>query len=152
MHALGTAAYPGDPACPVQLSCRVGNVVSRVVVLALALAFLGVAWSADWQTRSEIVVHSGLAAGLAHHDAKAVWDALRVGDALALVREPANLHDANAVRIEWRGRLLGYLPRADNAAIARQLDRGNPLQARVAQLGRYRNHRLRLRVDVYVPL
>ena len=117
--------------------------------LLLAAALLAAPAVAQ-QVRTEILVHSGQAAGLAHHEAKRVWDALRVGDALALVREPDNAHDANAVRIEWQGRLLGYLPRADNASIARQLDRGNPLQARVVRLARYRNHRLRLEIEVYL--
>jgi hypothetical protein len=124
----------------------------RRLIVAVVVVLLGVGPSAAQHVRSEIMLQSSLAAGLAHHDAKAVWEALRVGDALLLVREPANPHDANAVRIEWNGRLLGYLPRSDNAAVARQLDRGNPLQARIAQLGKYRNHRLRLQVEVFVPL
>ena len=93
-----------------------------------------------------------LTAGLAHHDAKAVWEQIKPGDALVLTREADNAHDANAVRVEWKGHVLGYLPRTDNAAVARQLDRGNRLQARVARLGQYRNHRRRLEVEVYLPL
>ena len=101
---------------------------------------------------SEIVVHSAVAAGLRHHDAKAVWEHMRPGDELTLVRERDNPHDPNAVRVDWRGRVLGYLPRADNESVARQLDRGNPLRARIARLGKYRNHRLKLEIDVYLRL
>ena len=101
---------------------------------------------------SEIVVHSAVTAGLRHHEAKAVWEQLQPGDEVTLVRERDNPHDPNAVRVDWNGRVLGYLPRADNASVARQLDRGNPLRARIARLGKYRNHRLKLEIDVYLRL
>ncbi len=101
---------------------------------------------------ARILVQSSLAAGLRHHDAKAVWAQMRVGDALALVRERDNPHDPNAVRLEWQGRMLGYLPREENADVARQLDRGAGLQARIAELARYRNHRLKLGVEIYRAL
>jgi hypothetical protein len=104
------------------------------------------------QIKSEILVHTGLTAGVAHHDAREVWDQMQVGDPVALVREPDNAHDANAVRIEWRGHLLGYLPRSDNQPVARQLDRGSRLTGRIARLDKYRNHRLRLEIDVLLGL
>ena len=115
------------------------------------LAVLACSGGAGAQT-SEILVQTSLTAGLAHHDAKAVWEQIKPGDALVLTREADNAHDAHAVRVEWKGHVLGYLPRTDNAAVARQLDRGNRLQARVARLGQYRNHRRRLEVEVYLPL
>jgi hypothetical protein len=108
--------------------------------------------SAQQRGESEIVVQVSLTAGLRYHDAKAVWDQMKVGDALTLVREPGNQYDANAVRVEWNGRQLGYIPRADNEAIARQMDRGNKLEARITKLTTYRNHRRKLEVEVFVPL
>jgi hypothetical protein len=119
--------------------------------LILALALCSPRLPAQHVT-AEFLVHSGVTAGLAHHEAKAVWDELRVGDFVTLVREPDNRHDANAVRIEWNGRLLGYLPRTDNEPVARQIDRGSRLQGRIARLGKYRNHRMRLEVDILLPL
>ena len=41
---------------------------------------------------------------------------VRFDTTAALVPEPSNPHDANAVRVEIDGRLVGYLPRA--AAVA----------------------------------
>lgn len=119
---------------------------------AVLVAVLGLPPAGAQQVRSEILVHTALTAGLAHHEARAVWDDMRVGDDLALVREPGNAHDANAVRVEWRGRLLGYLPREDNQAVARQMDRGSRLSARVARLDRYRNNRLKLQIEVLLRL
>lgn len=40
----------------------------------------------------------------------------------ALVREPRNAHDANAVRVEIQGRKIGYIPRDDAERLAPMLD------------------------------
>jgi hypothetical protein len=98
---------------------------------------------------ARVLVQTALTAGLAHHDAKAVWALLAPGDPLALVREPSNRDDPDAVRVEWQGRLLGYLPRADNADVARMLDRGQPLAASIRSVARYRNHRRKLEIDIH---
>ena len=124
----------------------------RAPVALFALAACLAATPRAGEVAAEILVHSTLTAGLRHHAAKAVWDALTQGDEVELVRERDNPHDRNAVRVEWRGHLLGYLPRSENAAVARQLDQGNPLKGRIARLGKYRNHRLKLEIDVYLRL
>ena len=77
---------------------------------------------------------------------------LKPGDRLELVREPRNPYDANAVRVEWRGVKLGYVPQRDNAAVARQMDRGAALEARVAVLRENRNRSVRIEFDVVVGL
>jgi len=121
------------------------------VLLAAAL-YCSVAAGALAQSASEIVVQVSLTAGLRHHEAKAVWDQLLVGDVLTLIREPENAYDTRAVRVEWKGHKLGYIPRLENEAVARQLDRGNPLQARITKLTYYRNHRRKLEFEVFLPL
>jgi hypothetical protein len=118
----------------------------------LPLLVLLVCLCAAHAQTSEILVQTSTVAGLTHHEAKLVWAQLKAGDALVLMRERGNAHDDNAVRVEWNGHVLGYLPRSENEAIARQIDRGNCLQARIVQLGRYRNNRRRLAVQVYLPL
>jgi hypothetical protein len=116
-------------------------------VLLVASASVGAA-----DTRAELLLQTSLAAGLAHHEAKAVWDRLKLGDPLELVREPDNAHDPNAVRVEWNRHALGYVPRSENEPVARQLDRGNRLEGRIAALGKYRNHRRKLSIDIFVRL
>jgi hypothetical protein len=98
------------------------------------------------------LLQSVLTAGLRHHDAKAVWESLRVGDSVSLVREATNPHDSNAVRVDWRDKVLGYLPKTENSFVARQLDRGNQLEARIVTLGKYRNHRRNLEIEIFAPL
>jgi len=73
-------------------------------------------------------------AGVDHHDAQACWPTLAAGQKLTLVREPANPHDAQAVRVDAASGCLGYLPRAQNHKVAQALDAGTPLQARLTGL------------------
>src|SRR5262249_31671670 len=120
-----------------------GGMPSRALlssVLGLLAALASPVFAAD----VSILVQRSPLAGIRHYDAADVWRDMNAGDRLEIVREPENAHDANAVRVEWRGRKLGYLPRTDNAAVARQLDRGAVLEARIAALRQNRNHTLRL--------
>lgn len=97
-----------------------------------------------------ILVQSSPLAGFRYHEAKAAFAELRAGDRLDLVREPNNPHDANAVRVEWRGRKLGYVPRRENAALAWAMDRGEPVRARVSRLREHPNPRERIRFEVFI--
>ena len=128
-----------------------GNLGQCIVAAVLALAVACTA-SADPAPKARVLVQTTLAAGLRHYEAKTVWDRMQPGDPLVLVREPENAHDPNAVRVDWDGHVLGYLPQVDNADIARQLDRGQPLKARIAKLAKYRNHRRKLEVEIYIEL
>lgn len=84
--------------------------------------------------RRNVLIQRSPLAGFRYHAGEELWPQLAVGQPLALVREPANPHDERAVRIDWHGRKLGYLPRAENAAVAQMLDRGEQLRARIAWL------------------
>lgn len=99
-----------------------------------------------------IVVQRSPLAGFRHHDAADTWRQLTVGERLQLVREADNPYDANAVRVEWRGVKLGYVPQRDNAAVARQMDRGTALEARVALLRENRNRSVRIEFEIVAPL
>ena len=73
-------------------------------------------------------------AGFRHYRAGELWGLLGHGDVLQLVREPQNPHDSNAVQICWRYNKLGYLPRSENMAVARLLDQGRRVHARITRL------------------
>jgi hypothetical protein len=99
-----------------------------------------------------IVLQRSPLAAFRHYDGREAWPALRVGEPLALAREADNPYDANAVRVEWQGRKLGYVPRRENAAVARHLDRGTALQARIAALRQNRNRTVRIELEIIAPL
>jgi hypothetical protein len=82
----------------------------------------------------KILVQSSPLAGSQFYAVKKVWSVIRVGDRLTLTREPENRHDRNAIRVDWNGQQLGYVPRAENRAVARALDAGEKLEARVSKL------------------
>ena len=100
----------------------------------------------------KVLVQSSPLAGFQFYAGRELWDEMKTGDPLVLVREADNPHDANAVRVEWRGRRLGYLPRAENRAVAAEIDRGGKVEARIARLHRHRDPWRRILLDVFVVL
>ncbi|BBP00439.1 HIRAN domain-containing protein [Sulfuriferula nivalis] len=119
------------------------------------LVISALVWSAQARAvdvQSQILVQASPLAGFQYYDGKSVWGELHEGDTLILVREPENAYDGNAVRVEWHGHKLGYVPRRDNAAVARMLDRAEPLNAKITRLLKTRNPWQRLLFEVYLPL
>lgn len=89
-------------------------------------------------------------AGFQYHQGETVWPLLVVGSELDLVREPSNTYDARAVRIDWQGQKLGYVPRIDNAAVSQLLDRGQVLIAEIVALRQSDNPWDRVELAVYL--
>jgi hypothetical protein len=89
-------------------------------------------------------------AGFQYHRGEAVWPQLAVGTAVDLVREPENPYDPRAVRVDWHGEKLGYVPRVDNAAVSHLLDNGQAVTAEIVGLQRSRNpwDRIELRIHL----
>ena len=114
--------------------------------LGLAISLIAVAGEV------RILVQSSPLAGFRYYAGESLWQEMREGDRLALVREADNPHDANAVRIEWRGQKLGYLPRAENRAVAAAMDGGEPVDARIARLRQHKNPWQRVLIEVFVVL
>ena len=119
---------------------------SLLLALALPLAAPAAAESIM------VLVQSSPLAGFQFYAGRELWDEMKAGDTLVLVREPDNAHDANAVRVDWRGRKLGYLPRAENRAVAAEMDRGGRVEARIARLNRHLDPWKRILIEVYVVL
>lgn len=123
----------------------------RRLLLSLCLALAPLAHGGD-SVSARILVQVSPLAGFQYHEGKAVWNEMHVGDVLELVREPHNAHDPKAVRVEWHGRMIGYVPRAQNEAVARQLDWGNRLQARIVRLTRHRDPWKRVEFEIFLAL
>jgi hypothetical protein len=122
--------------------------------LAAALSALLAALPATAQSQPaaqiRLVVQSSPLAGFRFYEAREAWPQLAEGMELRLVREAANPYDSNAVRVEWRGRMLGYVPKRDNAALAWGLDRGAPLRARISRLVLHANPARRIEFEVFM--
>ncbi|HMV18882.1 MAG TPA: HIRAN domain-containing protein [Zoogloea sp.] len=118
---------------------------ARVAGLALVLCT-----GSSLAQQVRILVQNSPLAGFQYYSGKILWDEMREGDPLVLVREPDNRHDTAAIRVEWRGVQLGHLPRAENAALAAEMDRGVKVEGRIGRLTKDPNPWKRLRVEVYV--
>jgi hypothetical protein len=123
----------------------------HALLVVAALALPG-GWPHAQPADVRMLVQSSPLAGFQFYQGKELWDEMKVGDALALVREADNVHDANAVRVEWRGRRLGYVPRRENRTVAQHMDRGGAVEARISKLVQHRNPWQRIEFEIYVKL
>lgn len=128
----------------------------RVAVHGRRMAMLLCLAAAIAPARAEVAAHILLQdsplAGFQYHAGKRLWPQMKVGDPLTLVREPDNVHDARAVRVEWQGQKIGYVPRRENADVARFMDSGQTLTARINRLAEVRDPWSRVRFDVLMPV
>jgi hypothetical protein len=120
--------------------------------LALLILVWAWAWPLHAQVAAHILLQDSPLAGFQYHAGKALWPQMQVGDALTLMREPDNPHDARAVRVEWRGHKIGYVPRRENADVARLMDGGQLLEARIVRLAEVRDPWSRVRFEILIPV
>ena len=73
-------------------------------------------------------------AGFQFYDGPRLTGVMKPGDRLQLCAEPENPYDEFAVRILWKGRMLGHVPRSDNRHISRLLQQGAPVTCRIKQI------------------
>jgi hypothetical protein len=119
-------------------------------LLCLLLVSVGAGWAQTPSTEAKVYLQNSRLAGFRYYDGRKLWPEMRVGDALALVREADNPYDANAIRVEWHERKLGFVPRADNAALARFMDRGQRLEGRVTGLPKDKRRGRGIEFDIYL--
>lgn len=98
----------------------------------------------------EILLAECHVSGTLGDELKAVEAALTSGALLALQREPGNAHDKLAIRVyDAASHALGYIPRITNAPLARLMDAGKQLFARV-EAKEWRGDWLRIDIGVYM--
>lgn len=117
-----------------------------------SLALLALAWCVVAQAAGWLLIDTLPLAGSQYYALENLWEDIRPGDALTLERDPDNRHDPRAIRVLWRDRQIGHLPRAHNRPLAAALDRGQPLQGRVGALTRHPDPWRRVVVEVYAGL
>lgn len=99
-----------------------------------------------------MLIYRAPLAGSQYYAVTELWPELKTGDLLTLVREPDNRHDGAAIRVDWHGRKLGYLPRASNRAVSAAMDAGNRLIARISRLSDDADPWRRVEVEVLAEL
>ena len=102
--------------------------------------------------QATLLIQSSPLAGSQFHALPDLVSQIKVGDTLTLQRDPTNPHDSNAIQVLWQGHMLGFVPRRENKAVARAMDRGDPLVARVVALRPEESPWRRLRFEISVRL
>ena len=126
--------------------CSAGAPPALVLLFCILLA----ATPARAASEARQILQTSPLAGFQHYAGKALFPLMKTGDELSLIREPDNPYDPKAVRVEWRGSQIGYAPKADNYDLARLMDRGLKVEARILQLQRARNPWKRVLIEIYL--
>ena len=108
-------------------------------LLQLAALIPSISIAAPRTPSRTILLQTSPVAGFQYHHGEEVWDGLRAGQTLDLFRESDNPYDDKAVRVDWEGHKLGYVPRIENHAVSQLLDRGEKLSARIVELKQSRD-------------
>jgi hypothetical protein len=124
----------------------------KFLTALFAAAGVALAGRASATPRPRRLIQESPLAGFQYHTGERLWNELREGNALDLVREPGNPYDPRAVRVDWKTEKLGYLPRIENTAVSQMLDRGERLTARIARLRESRDPWERLRLSVELEI
>lgn len=99
----------------------------------------------------EIDLFETFVAGTSHVDGIAdLAEFLEEGERLNFVREPENVYDSQAIRIETEdGVKLGYVPKRDNPIFARLMDAGQILYGRITDYS-FKNRWLKINIRIYL--
>lgn len=127
--------------------------MSRRLFLERVAALIGISIAASTARAAvirKVELQRSPVAGFQYHQGGAIWPLLALGSPVDLVREANNPYDTRAVRVEWQGRKLGYVPRIDNAAVSQLLDRGEAVSAAITGLSMSANPWERIEFAVYL--
>jgi len=98
-----------------------GSVAAPVVSIA----------AGSTRIQSPLEVLDTYVAGLQHYQSLKIVHSMATGDLLELKREPDNQHDANAIAVYWQTKKIGYVPRVNNLALSRMMDKGQQIAAEI---------------------
>ncbi len=89
-------------------------------------------------------------AGTTHRDLDDIEPLLEIGELLCFKRDPDNKYDKLAIRIyDERGNWLGFVPKKNNAILARLMDAGKLIIGRLEDKSR-ENNWLKLAIRIYM--
>ena len=98
----------------------------------------------------EIYLNSPHIAGFQYYKGPELEKQLRENDALILKRDAQNPHDFYAVVVLRNNQKLGFLPRSDNKIVARMMDQGVSLKAKIRSIEPDAHPFRRVKIRVYL--
>jgi hypothetical protein len=100
----------------------------------------------------EIRLSSPYIAGFQYYQGLKLGQVLKENDSLTLKREPQNMHDCYAIEVYNGSNKLGYLPREENKVIARMMDQGMTVKARIIKIKPEEHPYRRVKVNVFYEM
>ncbi|WP_038250911.1 HIRAN domain-containing protein [Ghiorsea bivora] len=89
--------------------------------------------------------------GFKFYEGAFVFKKLKVGTKLDLIADPKNQHDDSAVEVHFKGKKIGFIPRAQNYSISKLLLAGyNVFEAVVQQVCPDENPERQVRVGIFI--
>lgn len=99
------------------------------------------------QAKQILLLETSLA-GFQYYSGEELWNRLKIGQDLRLERERNNPYDKNAVAVHVKVWKLGYVPMADNTIIARMMDSGVNIDAKITRLTKCSDPWERVRINL----
>lgn len=103
----------------------------------------------EHKSTSEIRLSSTYIAGFQYYRGIEMEQMLKEDDCLILKREPQNPHDCYAIEVYNGSNKLGYLPREENKVIARIMDQGMAVKARIIKINPEEHPYRRIKLNVF---
>ena len=113
---------------------------------------LGTPAKADQPPARRYLLNNCFIAGFQDHEGPGLLGELKVGTPLALVREPENIYDKYAVRLEHGGRHMGYIPREQNRTVSELLEQGAPISCSITAVNPTAAVGESVRIEVSIPV
>lgn len=101
------------------------------------------------QATREIRLSSPYIAGFQYYKGLELDQILKENDRLILKREKQNTHDRYAIEVFSGSNKLGYLPREENKIIARMMDQGMTVKARIIKIKPEDHPYRRIKAEVF---
>lgn len=97
----------------------------------------------------EIRLSSPYIAGFQYYQGLELEQVLKEKDGLILKREPQNAHDCYAIEVYFGSSKVGYLPRVENKVIARMMDQGMTVKAKIIKIKPEEHPYRRVKANVF---
>ncbi|MHB2149850.1 HIRAN domain-containing protein [Calditrichota bacterium LG25] len=109
------------------------DLLKRILALPLVGAALSKTLIAGVKEK-EIFINQFSVAGFRFYEGEALLPQMKTGQVLQLQLDPENEYDKYAVKIFYKGRHIGFVPRSDNKHICRLLRQKVKLICRIAEI------------------
>jgi hypothetical protein len=94
---------------------------------------LGSFFNMTGQSKNPKVVYEGFISGYQYHKGLQMEHLFGPGTIFSLKHEPENPFDDDAVALYYENSKIGFIPPNDNVEIARRMQKGEPLKARLSR-------------------